>query len=166
MQNQASLKMAIVDDDIQMRTMLEDFLKEKYPLAEVSTYITGEDAIKNMVTKPDLVVLDYNLDSASAGSMNGIQFLKKLNQSYPGVPVIFLSGQEKPEVAAYTIQHGAHDYIIKNENIFKRLESTLNSLFGKVKTSANTDGQKSIVKVIIIAGVILLVGILMWKWMK
>ena len=87
----------------------------QYPLAELSTFSTGELSLQGLINEPDLVVLDYHLDSVNPTAMNGLQVLKKLKLRFPFVPVIFLSGQEKAELAYNTIKYGAWDYILKNE---------------------------------------------------
>ncbi|MFN8142804.1 MAG: response regulator [Bacteroidia bacterium] len=73
--------------------------------------------------KPPIpVVLDYHLDSSDPTAMNGLQVLKKIKEQFPEVPVIFLSGQEKAEIAANTMKYGAYDCVVKNESAFHRLE--------------------------------------------
>lgn len=163
MQTNTSLKITVIDDDTQMRAMLEDFIKEKYPHAELTTHATGEDAIQNISAGQDLVVLDYNLDSIHKGGMNGIQVLKKLNEKFPGVPVIIISAQEKSEVAANTMKHGARDYIIKNENTFHRLEIALKNILGQIKVKKDNAKQKILTRVLIVLAVASLLAILLWK---
>ena len=95
---------SLIDDDPQMREMLKDFFRDNYPLSITNSYSTGEEALKNMIEEPDLIILDYHLDSVSNLAMNGLQVLMKLKEKFPMVPIIFLSGQEKTEVAANTMK--------------------------------------------------------------
>ena len=134
------LQIILIDDDPQMREMLNDFFTGKYAHSHVKTFATGEEALSTMMIEPNLIVLDYHLDSAMA--MNGLQVLKKLKEKYPLVPVIFLSGQEKAEVAANTMKYGAYDYIVKNESAFHRLEILFNNILGHVELKKNLGTQK------------------------
>ena len=136
------LQIILIDDDPQMREMLNDFFTGKYAHSHVKTFATGEEALSTMMIAPNLIVLDYHLDSSDAMAMNGLQVLKKLKEKYPLVPVIFLSGQEKAEVAANTMKYGAYDYIVKNESAFHRLEILFNNILGHVELKKNLGTQK------------------------
>src|SRR5436190_23935051 len=111
-----------------MTVMQKDFLKKKFPGSVVTAFNSGETALQGIYFEPDIIILDYHLDSINAEAMNGLQVLKKLKDHFPHVPVIFLSSQEKSEVAANTMKYGAYDYIVKNENAFHRLEIILNNV--------------------------------------
>lgn len=153
-----SINIAIVDDDAQMREMLTDFIAGKYPAANIQAYSSGEEALSKIYEKPDLVVLDYNLDSNDAVAMNGLQILKKLKEKYEGVPVIFFSAQEKAEIAANTIKYGAWDYIVKNENAFHRLEIIISNILGTVDLKKNLGTQKFFNRLLFLLLVGLLIG--------
>jgi two-component system, OmpR family, response regulator len=153
-----TLKISIVDDDPQMREMLKDFFNEKFVAAEVTTYPTGEDALKHITLDPDLIILDYNLDSIDAMAMNGLQVLMKFKERYPNVPVIFLSGQERAEIAANTMKYGAWDYIVKNESAFTRLEIHINNILGHVDLKKNLGTQKFFNRLLGILVIAMIIG--------
>jgi DNA-binding NtrC family response regulator len=113
-----------------------------------------------------MVILDYNLDSVSGGVINGIQVLNKLKDKYPKVPVVFLSGQERSDIAANTMKHGAADYIIKNENVFMRLEIAMKNILGLSTNHQKRPASRvtSIVFLVIVALIIL--GVIAWRSMK
>jgi two-component system OmpR family response regulator len=154
------LKISIIDDDSQMREMLKDFFVGKYAQSEVSAFSTGEEALERMIVEPNLIVLDYNLDSIDAVAMNGLQVLKKIKERFPNAPVIFLSGQEKAEVAANTMKYGAWDYIVKNESAFHRLEIIINNILGHVDLKKNLGTQKFFNRFLAILVVALIIGLI------
>jgi DNA-binding NtrC family response regulator len=160
------LKITIIDDDPPMREMLKDFFLGKYVASDVTTYAKGEDALKSMVLEPNLIILDYHLDSIDAMAMNGMQVLKKLKERYPNVPVIFLSGQEKAEVAANTMKYGAWDYIVKNENAFHRLEVIIHNILGHVELKKNLGTQKFFNRLLAVIAIALLVGMIVMRMGK
>lgn len=125
-----SFKIFIVDDDPAMLEMIKDFILEKYGDTELFTFSTGEAALLELNRRPDVIVLDYHLDSYDSKSMNGIEILRRIKALLPDTPVIFISGNDHPEVAANTIKFGAYDYISKNENAFHRLEIMINNATG------------------------------------
>lgn len=157
------LQIALIDDDPQMREMLNDFFTGKYKNSEVSTFATGEAALTNLIIEPNLIVLDYHLDSSDALAMNGLQVLKKLKEKYPNVPVIFLSGQEKAEVAANTMKYGAYDYIVKNESAFHKLEIIFNNILGHVELKKNLGTQKFFNAILLIVVIAMLIGMVVSK---
>ena len=77
----------------------------RFPSAEISSYPTGELALQGIFEAPDLIVLDYHLDSSDPTAMNGLQVLKKIKEQFPEVPVIFFQGK-KAEIAANTMKYG------------------------------------------------------------
>jgi DNA-binding NtrC family response regulator len=160
------LKISHIDDDPQMRAMMADFIKEKYPAAEMTTYSTGEEALQSITANRDLIILDYNLDSVNTGGVNGIEVFKKLKQRLPDSPVIFISAQKESEVANDAIMSGAMDYIVKNEKIFQTLEVTLNSMLGKTEKEETDDGKRKPMTALLIAAIIILVGIIIWQNIK
>lgn len=137
-----NLKITIIDDDPTMTEMQKDFFARKFPGSVITAFNSGETALSGMYFEPDAIILDYHLDSVSGDAMNGLQVLKKLKDQFPNVPVIFLSSQEKTEVAANTMKYGAYDYIVKNENAFHRLEILLNNIRGHADLKKNLGTQK------------------------
>ena len=158
-----TLKIALIDDDPQMREMLRDFFTGKFAKSEITAYPTGEEALKGIVTEPGLIVLDYHLDSVDGLAMNGLQVLKKIKDRFPNVPVIFLSGQEKAEVAANTMKYGAWDYVVKNESTFHRLENILNNILGHAELKKNLGSQRFFNRLLGLLAAALLVGILIMR---
>lgn len=154
------LKITIIDDDEQMREMLKDFFTGKYAHSEVSVYATGESALQSMGADQSLIILDYHLDSNEALAMNGLQVLKKLKDRFPEIPVIFLTGQEKAEVASNTMKYGAYDYIVKNESAFHRLENLVNNILGNVQLKKNLGMQRFFNILLFVITGLLILGIL------
>ncbi len=118
----------IVDDDPTMCMMIRDTIEKNIPGASVTVFNTGEEALAGITSEPDFVVLDYQLDTVKPDAMNGIQVLSKLKGRYADLPVIFLTGQDRIEVASNTIKYGAYDYIVKNETAFHKLELAFTQL--------------------------------------
>ena len=109
-----SLNVFVIEDNEQMAEMTKDHIMEKFSNANVTVFNSGEEALKQTSASPDVIVLDYQLDSQNPRALNGIQVLGKLKKQF-SAPVIFMSAQEKPEVSANIIKYGAYDYVVKNQ---------------------------------------------------
>lgn len=118
----------LVDDDALFLKSLEiEFLHNAD--FEIETFATGELCIDSIEKQPDLVILDYQLDGIDASAMNGIATLDKIKKHNAGIPVVMLSSQDKIEVAIECMHHQAHDYVVKSETAFVRLQKILSSIF-------------------------------------
>ncbi len=122
------IKLFLVDDDVLFLKSLEiDFLQRADFCIE--TYVTGELCLQNLSRKPDIIVLDYFLDSVDKTAMNGIDTLDKIKALNPDIPVIMLSSQDKIDVAIECMHHSAFDYVVKSETAFMRLQKIITNIF-------------------------------------
>ena len=111
----------IVDDELLLTEMLNDYLKEQDSTLLVKSFPTGEACLKCLDQNPDLVVLDYHLNSKEREAANGIDILKAIKDKNKTLPVVMLSSQEKYSTAAQTIKHGAIHYVIKGKDAFEEI---------------------------------------------
>ena len=122
------IKVYLVDDDALFLKSLEiDFLH--HADFSVETFATGESCIKQLANKPDVVILDYHLDSINKNAMNGIETLDRIKSINPEIPVIMLSSQDKIDVAISCMHHHAFDYVVKSETAFLRLQKNITAFF-------------------------------------
>lgn len=117
----------LVDDDNMFLTMLTDHLEalERY---NVSTFTTGEACMEQLGKKPDVIVLDYYLDSAVPGALNGMEILQRIKSVDPDLKVVMLSSQEHYGIALQTIAKGALYYVIKDNQAFGEIEHLLSEI--------------------------------------
>jgi DNA-binding NarL/FixJ family response regulator len=118
-------KIFVVDDDTMLTEAIKDWLTRDIP-HNVSTFHTGEECLKHLYEKPDVIVLDYYLNTVSRDAANGIEILKAIKKYDPTLHVIILSSQEHYGIAAQTIQKGAEHYVRKDENAFEKIASLIN----------------------------------------
>ncbi len=120
-------KIFVVDDDTMLTEAIKDWLTRNVP-HQVSIFNTGEDCLKHLYEKPEVVVLDYFLNTVSKDAANGIEILKAIKKYDPSIHVIILSSQEHYGIAVQTIQKGAEQYVIKDEKAFEKIASLINEL--------------------------------------
>ncbi len=97
----------IVDDEQSISKLLTYWVKDKWKY-DVEVFTNGEDVLRRIGAKPDLILLDIMLPG-----MNGIDILKRVKQIDENLPVIILSAQGSIEVAVEALKFGAFDYFSK-----------------------------------------------------
>lgn len=114
----------LVDDDEFMSQMLSDRLS-KNPLNTVTTFATGEACLEQLHQRPDVIILDYHLNTVDANAKNGMEILQQIKKADKHICVIMLSSQEQYGKAMQTIIKGALEYVVKGNDAFKKIEDIL-----------------------------------------
>ena len=117
----------IVDDDKMLAKALKNEIEKTFPKLNpvISTFESGEECEKSIKTKPNLAIVDYHLDSKIKNAMNGVKTIDMIKKHSPDTEVIMFTSEEKADIAVKAMQHGAHDYIVKNEHMFRKLNMSL-----------------------------------------
>ena len=98
------MKIAIVEDDINMRKSLEIAMSD-YKEFEIKTFKNAKDALKNIDDSFNLVIIDINMPG-----MDGIEFVKTLNGKFE---VIIMTGNATLQRAIESIHLGVKDFLLK-----------------------------------------------------
>lgn len=154
------LKIFIVDDDPIYLKSLENSLKEtSYYKSEIHTFLSGEECIKSLSIKPDIVILDYYLDGKETNQnhLDGIKTLIKIKNTSPKTKVIMLSGQENPEIAAKSIKNGALEYFMKNDAAFVKIKNIIKNMVNKKESILNIEKKIPLSRTINIILIIILI---------
>ena len=125
MKNEKEILVFIVDDDPIYLKTLEVFLIKEIPDVSIKTFSTGEACLHEMHLDPDILILDYYLNSEFPYAWDGIQVMKKISWHYPYTTIIMLSSQQNIETAMDSINEGAFEYVIKNEKAFLKIKNTV-----------------------------------------
>lgn len=126
--NDNKILLFLVDDDALFLKSLEIEFGDNTE-SVIQTYATGELCLENISQNPDVVVLDYHLNSVDKNAINGLETLDRIKKANQGIPVVMLSSQDKIEVAVNCMKHQAYDYIVKSETAFIRLQKTITTIF-------------------------------------
>jgi len=102
----APRKVLIVDDEAEIRNMLNIFLSvEDFEILEADC---GKAALRTAVSaKPDLIVLDLGL-----GDMDGVEVIQALRQ-FANTPIIVLTARQDDRQTVVALNAGADDYVTK-----------------------------------------------------
>ena len=120
-------KVFIVDDEAMVRRMLEFKLKNREDL-DVQSFSSGESCMDNLNQKPNIIILDYHMDTEREDAMNGLETLLKIVENSPDSQVAMLSSQDNVSVAVDVLKKGAVDYIIKNSVFAVNTESAIDKI--------------------------------------
>ena len=118
----------LVDDDPLFLKSLEIEFSQNTD-SSIKTYATGELCLENISQNPDIIILDYHLNSVDKNAINGLEILDRIKSANRQIPVIMLSSQDKIEVAVNCMKHQAYDYIVKSETAFIRLQKAITTIF-------------------------------------
>lgn len=120
MKLEAPKKIFIVDDDEMLTMALTDYLTRDVN-HDIHVFHTGEDVVKHLSEKPNVVILDFYLNTVNKDAANGLEVLTAIRKHLPNSKFIMLSSQESYAKAAQTIQQGAEHYVIKGEDAFEKI---------------------------------------------
>ena len=112
----------IVEDDPWYAEILKFHLMLN-PENSVEVFEKGEECLKSLYRKPDIICIDYGLPD-----MTGDRLLAKIKAYDNQLPVIVLSAQEEVSVAIDLLKSGAEDYIIKSDNAKELLWNSIHKL--------------------------------------
>ena len=101
------MRILLTEDDTSLAEALQFSLKQSgYAVDWVSNGAHADQALKDRVF--DLVILDLQLPK-----LDGYEVLRRLRQRNTSLPVLILSGREKPEEKVFGLDLGADDYLVK-----------------------------------------------------
>lgn len=114
-----TIKIAIVEDDAEIRGTLADVLGRASHLELLATFPNGESAVAQVPQlKPDVVLMDINLVK-----MSGIDCVEKLKPQLPQTQFIMLTVYEDSERIFKALTAGASGYLVKRTPPQKIIES-------------------------------------------
>jgi two-component system nitrogen regulation response regulator NtrX len=121
----------IIDDERAIRKTLSEILT--YEGFKVEEAADGEEGLKLFYEKNyDVVLCDIKMPK-----LDGIEFLVRVTERNPDVPVIMISGHGTIETAVDAVKKGAYDYVAKPPDL-NRLLITIRNALDKNKLSKET----------------------------
>ncbi len=115
-------KILIVDDDRSIRRTLKDILEfEKYDVEEAEDGLTCLVKVKQ--DKFDVIIMDIKMPK-----MDGMDAIDRLQDLYPDIPVIMISGHGDIDTAVEAVKKGAFDFLSKPPDLNRLLITVRNAL--------------------------------------
>src|SRR5256885_11264150 len=124
------MRILIIDDDVDLRNLLERYIRQQWPESQVDQYDPLDHDIPGAsfaLGSYDVVILDYML-----GRGDGLQWLQEFKRRADCPPILFLTGAGNEIIAVRAMKAGADDYQRKQELTRERL---VNAIRGLVRDS-------------------------------
>jgi len=103
------IKVAIIEDDIELRTLVSDLLSHESDFSVVAEFGDAESAISELGQPvPDVVLVDINLPGQS-----GIDCVRHLKLRLPGTQFVMVTMYEDTERIFRALEAGATGYLLK-----------------------------------------------------
>lgn len=113
------INVSIVEDSDKFRETLARVLNRAEGFRCISHYPNAEEALKSLPRdKPEVVLMDINLPG-----MNGVECVRQLKQSAPGIQAIMLTVYEDTENIFNALAAGASGYMLKRSSRGELLEA-------------------------------------------
>ena len=151
MQNTNYPLIFIVDDNVTYNQLLVNHLRSHF-FNKIESFLSGEECIKNLYKKPDIVIQAYIMNGIS-----GIDVLKESKKAHLNTEFIFLSNFTDNDIAVNTIQYGTPDFLVKGSSAMKELSFLINKITKFHQTKLEQKMFKtSVVLFLIVASFIIL----------
>jgi DNA-binding NtrC family response regulator len=127
----------------------------------IHSFETGENCMKKFgEIKPQVMILDYNLNSKIPAAADGMQILDWVKKQNAETNVIMLSADDHIEIALKSFKHGACDYVVKSETKFSKINYSLFNLFKMLQAKAEAKRYKRLLNILFISVALFIGGLI------
>ena len=120
------MRILIIDDDEDLRTLLAHYLKQEWPQAHLEQFDPMDQSMPDAsfpLGSYDVVILDYQL-----GRGDGLKWLAEFKKRADCPRILFLTGAGNEIIAVRAMKAGADDYQRKQELTRERLINSVREL--------------------------------------
>jgi two-component system OmpR family response regulator len=150
----------LVEDNQVFTVALKAEIETAFPNKpiKINSFETGEECmLKFREIKPDVVVIDFHLNSKISGAADGIKIMDWIKQENQETNVIMLSSEDNIDIALKSLKHGACDYVVKSETKFRKINYSLMHLFKLMEAKGEAKRYRNLVVGLSIC-ILLLIG--------
>lgn len=127
----------IVEDNETYSRSLKLFIRNYYEsLYEIEIFPIGEMCIMELARNPNIIIIDYFLNSKHSEAINGLEIIKRIKLLKPNTNIIVLSSQENLEVISETIKQYDCIYVAKDKDAFNKVRLTITGILNREKPPA------------------------------
>src|SRR6266851_9770034 len=120
------MRILIIDDDVDLRNLLERYIRQQWPDSQVDQYDPLDHDIPPAsfpLGNYDVMILDYMLCRCDV-----LQWLQEFKRRADCPPILFLTGAGNEIIAVRAMKAGADDYQRKQELTREKLIASLREL--------------------------------------
>jgi PAS domain S-box-containing protein len=116
------IRILVAEQDSSFLKMMEDSLKASGSLYDIEKASSGEECFKMLHKgKFDILLLDHSLPDGE-----GLNWLRRINESGIGIPTIFVTAKGDPRLAIEAMKEGVFDYINRSAECAKAFPFVVN----------------------------------------
>jgi DNA-binding NarL/FixJ family response regulator len=113
------ITVSVVDDEGSLRQSIETFVNGSPGFRCISTFSSGEEALKKLPENwPDVILMDIHM-----AGMSGIECVNRLKALRPEVQIVMLTVYEDPDQIFAALAAGATGYMLKRLTPARLLEA-------------------------------------------
>ena len=125
----------IVEDNEVYAKSLQAFIQTRFSnIKEIKIFNIGETCLAEMDHNPDIVIVDYFLNSKFEVAYNGLEVINRIKAMKPLTNIIVLSAQEKFDVILEAIKEYDCVYVQKDNDAFNSVGRFIKQIIDR-KTS-------------------------------
>lgn len=146
MKNSNQITIFIVEDNKVYRMAIQSDIQNTFKdkNIEIHMFQTGEECMEKFKKlKPQVVILDYNLNSKYPDAADGIKVMDWMKKADKNIHIIMLTSEDNINIALKSFHHGASDYVVKTETQFRKINYSLLNLFKMIESKKETRKFKS-----------------------
>lgn len=127
----------IIEDNEMYSAFLVEIFTNRVGV-NVQVFQTGEAMISALKSgnKPHIIVSDYYFDGEVS---NALELFRQLREMAPEIPLVILTAQSDLEIAEEMLKEGVFDFLVKDENAFRKIVSTLKRAMEVLKMKPQRD---------------------------
>lgn len=120
----------IVEDNKPYAETLKVFLSSEVPgIKEIKIFPVGETCLMELRRDPEVIIIDYFLDSKYYDAETGLEIIKQIRAEKPDVEIVVLSSQENLDVVLESVKKHQCSYVKKDENAFEKVGEIVSEIF-------------------------------------
>jgi DNA-binding NtrC family response regulator len=175
MDKNTKITIFIVEDNkvftLALKADIEVAFKDMRAL-RICSFETGEACMEEFTKeKPQIVILDYHLNSKNPDAVDGIKVLDMIKKINPDTNVIILSSDDSIDIALKAFHHEASDYVVKTETKFRKINYSLFNIIKIIEAKNEAKIYKNVIVflgifITLIVGAVIATGIIKPEFFK
>lgn len=125
MKTKTQINVFIVEDNDIYAKSLQGFIITHFPDIKIKIFPVGETCLTKLHLNPNIIIMDYFLNSKFGEAQNGLEIIKRIKAQNPQTNIIVLSAQEDYNVVLDAIKEYGCFYVQKDQKAFNKVEQMI-----------------------------------------
>jgi DNA-binding NarL/FixJ family response regulator len=119
----------IAEDDEMFAKTLKHWLEQDPHIRQVKIFPVGELVLLELDKSPDLIIMDFFLNSKYRDAENGLEITREIHERNPDINIILLSAQDSLSVVIESIKKYHCSYVKKGAGAFEKIREVLKEVY-------------------------------------